>query len=341
MTTSAPAGLSSRTTYSEATDWDTYTSEDNGAYLEEIFGDPDSGAATVSKIRVLLEQYAASVENIVTMDPDFTCEVSEEFSGSDTIDVAFFGTVSNGTEGHRYYSCVYQDDGEAALYGSADGVVRFIQMQHGTSTNTEEVETRGDEMTLSQVVMVAYAQEEVDSITTAYLDLQYAQATIYEGADGDVLETDDNILFKSRSRITGTTVLSADGAISSPAGDFTITKYDKSLTPEDQPYTSTIQIHGRGDLTESAYFLLSVTGINADLPGETQTFCLSSTSLLPDAAESTNCTTYETAYAWGSTTFPFTLDPAIPATYDGISFFENDATGMIADDASNFEIPTY
>lgn len=330
-------------TYGSITDWDPYISTDNGPYLEEIFGSPDEGFAVVTKIRVLLDSLGGNLEQLLAQDPLLDCTGATVFSGDDTIEIAFYGEISNGTSSDRFYDCLLSSDEGAILYGQdVDSVIRIASMDDSTSTNTESVSTRGDQVTIKSVSQIAYAQTTESEVDVAYLDLQYAQATIYNGSDGSFSETADNVLFKSRSRITGRVELTSTGVASNPVGDYTVTKYDQGQNESGGgSYTIATKIFGRGDAALGGASLFTIDSDASTMPAGEQTFCIEQTSVLPAMTSDSACTGYETALPWTDSSFPFTLSPELSASYDDKVFFEADDVDLIANDGSNFTIPSY
>lgn len=342
--TSEATGLNAALTYGSSSDWDVYLLGDNIVYLEEIFGDPNSGFSVVTKTRVLLNQLENTIEGITTSDPTFICEdaVVKDFGA--TLDVAFYGSISNGAENDRYFDCLSQDGGTTTIYGQdATGTIRVVQMQDSTETNTESPEIRGDEVTIKSSVITAFHEETIVDEVNASIDLQYVQATIYNGADGNVNAQGDNVLFKSRSRITGKVTIDALGNVTSGAGQFAVTKYDQSPT-DGSPVIATTETLGRGNPGTGAFLfkINSTSGTMNTVPG---TFCVqSSTSVTgtPTLIDSSNCTAYETSVPWDTADFPFTLSPVIANTFENETVFDgNSTTEMITNTGSNFTIPTY
>ncbi|MBI2340261.1 MAG: hypothetical protein HYU99_07855 [Deltaproteobacteria bacterium] len=320
-------------------EWDTYLDADNSYVLTDIFGDPDEGFAVVTKIRVLLDQFAQTVDGLFAEDPDVTCEGAEALEEGDTLDIAFYGEISNGAADDRLFDCQSVSEDETLLYGiDATGVVRVVQMSDRTSDNTEGAETRGDTVTIRSVVGSTYGEQEEEGITVAYLDLQYTQATVYNGVD-DSFDTSDDVVFKSRSRITGRVELDADGNPALGTGDFTVTKYDESGGVVTVTKSIGRGSYGAGD--DSLFKIDSNVSSLDDIPG---TFCVQMPedgTAVPAYADPANCTALETAFAWDDAVFPFTLSPDIDGTFDDNPFFEGDDTDLISNSGDNFTIPEY
>lgn len=339
--TSSSTNAALSVTYDSSTAWDTYVNDENGPYLEEIFGSPDEGFAVVTKIRVLLDSLSGNLEQLLAQDPLLDCTNAVAFLGADMVEIAFYGEILNGTSSDRFYDCELSSDDGVILYGQdADGVIRVVSMDDTTSTNAESVSTRGDQVTIKSVSQVAYVQTTESDVDVAYLDLQYAQATIYNGSDGSFLETSDNVLFKSRSRITGRVELTSTGAASNPVGDYAVTKYDQGQNESGGgSYTIATKIFGRGDAASGGASLFTIDSDASTMLSGEQTFCIEQTSGLPTATDEGDCAAYETALPWSA--FPFTLSPEIPASYDDKAFFEADDVDLIASDGSNFTVPGY
>lgn len=327
-----------------ADDWSVYLSDDNAYVITDIFGDPAETPQVVTKIRVLLEQFSGKVQEIFDADENIDCTDATALEDSDTLEVAFYGELDNGPAEDRYFDCVSvnETDNVTFVYGiDADSIIRLVEMKEITMTNTEEADTRGDEVTHHSVVGAVYAEQAEEDATGAYIDVQYTQATIYNGLD-DSFDTTDDMMFKSRSRITGLAALDEAGTASDGSGDFMVTKYDRSVNESDEVYEIVTQTMGRGDYSDSGYSLFKIDSdvdAVADLEG---TFCIqSNTTDLPSVADATNCTDLETTFAWGDTTFPFDLTPEISATFDDNAFFAGDNVDLIDEDGSDFIIPTY
>lgn len=328
-------------TYSPDGDWTTYTSTENVAYLEEIFGADLSGPVT--QVRVLLDQFSSDLTSLISIDAALDCTGTTALTDADSVEVAFLGTLDNGDAGDRNFDCFSQSSEQALIYGSSsDGVVRIASTSDTTSDNSQEVETRGDQERLMQVVLTSYAEVSESDTNVGYLDLQYAQATVYNGVD-DTFGTDDDMVFRSRSRITGRVEYDAEGNAVIGEGDFTVTKYDAASTPEGDPYTIVTQTMGRGSYGDGEYSLFSIDSTVTDFATIPGSFCLqaSASVAVPEVAASSNCSALETGFAWGDATFPFDLTPSVSATFEDNGYFEGDDVDLIATDGSNFIVPTY
>lgn len=267
------------------------------------------------------------------------CTGATALTDAATTELAFYDEIANGTTGDRDFDCVAEEDTETTVYGeNSSGTLRVAMMSDISETNTEEVATRGDSRQLRSVTYATYHEASESAGTVGYLDLQYGQSTDYNGVD-DSFATSDDVIFKSRSRIIGRVVFDSAGDVSQAFGDFTITKVDVSGGT-----TTVTQTLGRGELTDAGSSLFSINSDVGSLSSIPGTFCIqtpSGTDDVPAIVDSTNCTSYEADFAWGSTAFPYTLSPSIEQDYDDRDFFENDSTDMIASDGSNFSIPTY
>lgn len=333
-----------------AEEWVTYLDANNAYVLTDIFGSPDEAPAVVTKIRVLLEQFGNNMDGFLSRDPDIACEQGELLSEGDSIEIAFYGTISNGTADDRFFDCIAtdgvheSDDDEITLYGEdLNGVLRIVTMTDSTNANEEEVETRGDEVQIVSVVSSNYVEVDEDGVTIAYLDLQFTHSSAYSGVD-NALETDDDMYFKSRTRITGRVVLDENGEPDVGAGDFTSTKYDSSVDNLDVRNTTITKAVGRGNYGSGEFSLFKVDSNVWTVDELDGTFCIqmpADDSGLPSNTDATNCTAYESAMAWGTAVFPFTISPALSETFDANLFFEGNDADLISDSGDNFVIPTY
>ncbi len=328
-------------TYASGDNWLLYIDPTSNNVLTDIFGSADVDPKVVTKIRVLLDQFSTTVGNLFTHDPTITCASATALSEGDTISIAFYGDISNGTSGNRHFSCISTETNSTTIYGrDSSGVVRIVTMGDQTSTNTESPEVRGDQVRIRSVVYSTYVEQTESGATASYLDLNFAHITSYNGPDNDFTTTADNMIFKSRSRVTGRAALDASGNVTLGVGDFNVTKYDKTGTG-DALVTRTI---GRGSYGSADYLLFHVNSNASTVASVPGTYCIqipTDASGLPTSAASSNCTTLEDAFAWGSVTFPFDLLPTLDADFSAKAFYEDDGSGMIANDSSNFSIPTY
>ncbi|EKD51934.1 MAG: hypothetical protein ACD_62C00154G0001 [uncultured bacterium] len=343
-------------TYGDTELWTEYMTGNNAYVITDVFGSPDEEPRVVTKLRVLIDDFQNDLSGLAESDPDFTCEGATPLDEGDTIEIAFYGEIANGTSDDRYYDCVstYSSGANeevisyelATLYGvDESGVVRVVNMTDAWTENANVVEERGTQIHNLSVIMSTYAEADSSEseTTTAFLDLQYNQASLYVGVD-ETADTDDDIYFKSRSRITGQVDLDDDGNPTAGTGDFTVTKYDKGVGEgEEDVWEITTQTSGRGSYGDGEYSLFSVnTDLSSLAPEGTDTFCLVSVDGgLPTQTEEVNCSALETAYAWADEEFPFELDPEIPVVFEEKEFFESTDDDLIASDGSNFSIPQY
>jgi len=348
---SASESILREISYMSSDDWAVYLESTNVTTLTDIFGAADEAPQVVTKIRVLVEDFQSIVEGIVNTDPDVNCTDKASLTEGDTFNIPFYGSISNGTSADRYFDCIteYEYDGSMSgesqtLYGlDSNGVMSVVYMQDAQGANSNDPSTQGNQVRNVSVIYAKYAQATADSQTNGYIDLQYAQASIYSGAD-DVFLTDDDVIFKSRSRITGKAEVDASGNAEVALGDFTVTKYDKgyggTMTGAWTLITKSI---GRGGYGNGDYSLFNIDSTsNSLLEDVAGIYCLqSSSTTLPSDAESENCEAFEDDYAWTTSTFPFTLTPAIEQDFESKEFFDGNDTDMIANNASNFTIPTY
>ncbi len=338
----AVASLSSKAiTYESSDDWSVYLEDDNLFVLTDIFG-PAGDDAPVTRIRVLVDQFASQVETIFSSDTEGNCGGgSSTLADADTIDIAFYGELTNGSEGDRNFDCVLpfdggEDDQAATVYGiDSDNVLRFAYMRDVTSANTEETDTRGNFARGMSVTLATYSETEESSTTYGNIDIRYNQASIYSGPD-DVFGTDDDIFFKSRSRITGQGVVADSNAVTLAVGDFNVIKYDLDS------WEQTTKTIGRGSYEVGGYSIFNIDSDVTNVADKAGFYCIEGEADgIPAYADSTNCESYEDAVPWSTTAFPFTPTPAIESVFEDKSFFEANDTDLIEDDGGNFTIPTY
>ena len=336
-------------TFGTSDQWDQYLQDSNLTVLTDVFGEGDA-SGVVTRIRVLTNQFRDTLEGIFSQDPDISCEGADVLEEGDTLEVAFYGAISNGTAEDRYFDCAHTQthddpqDNYTTLYGedSSGGVVRIVSMMDVTNANEWWPEERGNLLRNLQVVYATYAETEEEGGTVGYLDLQYAQASIYSGLDDDLGAEDDNILFKSRTRITGRATLDESGVSTGGVGDFTVTKYDRSINDDATVWTSVTKTVGRGDYSSEGFSLFGIDSTSMD--GAAGTFCIQTPvegAGLPAHAEDANCSAYETTTAWGSAEFPFALADEIELNFEDKVFFEGTDTDLISNSGDNFAIPTY
>ncbi|OVE81973.1 hypothetical protein BVY03_01605 [bacterium K02(2017)] len=335
--------------------WEDYISETNSNLVTDVFGSANEAPNVVTKIRVLLDRFKDSLTSLVASDPAFSCTIDATLDEGDMVDVAFYGEVSNGTSANRFYQCISREtSGDNStltyIYGKdQDNVIRVIEMNDSTRTNEESVAERGLSVRGLSVIMTTYAEgtssvssDSTSDLTSAYLDLQYNQATIYSGVD-DSFGSNDDVVFKSRSRITGYVSLNSSGTAQSGAGDFAVTKYDKGVNNDsNSTWTQSTKSLGRGGYGLNDYSLFKINSDASSTEEGDHLFCLQhTTSNFPDNAAESNCTAYESAVPWEGATFTFDISPSIESTFEDKLFFEANDIDLIKNDASNFSIPTY
>ena len=331
-------------TYQSSDNWATYLEGNNVTLLTDVFG-PNEGDAPVTRIRVLVDQFRSTVDSIFSSDSDFSCTGKETLSEGDTLEIPFYGTLSNGTSDNRYYDCLSTNTGNnnsstyKTLYGQdSSGVVRVVDMYDVTTDNIWWPEERGDFIRNLTIVQTAYTEATENEQTVGYLDIQYAQASLYSGLD-NVHGTNDDVTFKSRSRITGRAILDTSGNPTAATGDFTVTKYDRNIDNDSVQITVTQSI-GRGSYEEGDISLFNID--SSSLEGKEGTYCIQhATTTLPSYVASENCTSLETQVPWTGSTFPFSLSPALEENFESKTFFEGDETDLISNSGDNFTIPDY
>lgn len=331
-----------------STQWDTWLETDNQVYLTDVFGSADDDPAPVTRVRVLLATVQSTISDTLSTDPSIACTGKSTIAllnEGATVTIPFFGSISNGDSDNRFFDCIIDEQStndSLILYGQdGSGVFRMVSISDSTSANSEETSTRGDTTQLKQVFYVTYGETTENNETVAYIDIQYAHSTIYNGVD-DIFATSDDVTFKSRSRITGRVTLDSDGNPSIGRGEFTITKYDSGVNEDDSTWNATTRTIGRGGFGNEEYALLDIDSDREELSDASGIFCLqNTTSGLPAFAEESNCSSYETAVTWNENTFPFVLEPAIEHDFESKSYYNGNDTDLIASDGSNFTIPTY
>lgn len=336
-----------------STEWDLYLDPDNAYILTDIFGDPDEDPRVVTKIRILLEQFGDTVEGLFSRDPDITCLNATPLAEGDTLEISFYGDISNGASDNRYFDCLTDESAhgtdtgerdETILYGrDSSGVIRIATMSDDTSANAEETATRGDEKRIMAVVYSTYSEAVEEGATVIYLDLNFTHVSSYNGPD-DTFDTDDDVVFKSRTRITGRITLDANGEIVDANGEFTGTKYDRGPTPQGIPFILVTRTVGRGSFGDGDFSLFKVDSDVDAVANIDRTFCIQAPaddSGLPAFSDPANCSASETAYAWAGSAFPFTISPELDQVFEEKPFYEDNDTDLIDDDGSNFAIPTY
>ncbi|MBI1908865.1 MAG: hypothetical protein HYS22_01690 [Deltaproteobacteria bacterium] len=333
-------------TYGTNDHWATYRNSDNVTVLTDIFGGANEEPRVVTRVRVLLDHLKGKFQDIFSKDSKIDCTGAVPLTADDSITISFYGAIANGTQDNRYFDCVKETvvselDQETTIYGKdKDGVVRLVDMSDKTSTNSESTAIRGDQVRIRAVRYATYAEVQENGSKVSYIDLHFAHGSSYNGAD-KAFSTSDDVIFKSRSRITGRAVLDNDGNPTIGLGDFTVTKYDVAENGASPAVTQTI---GRGNYGGNQYSLFRINSNMSSLRDlGTKTFCLQTPaggSGLPSDADSLNCGSLESATAWEGV-FPFSLTPEISQGFDAAEFFEGDDTDMIANDGGNFTIPDF
>lgn len=332
-----------------ADEWSTYTTLNDGNNLTEIFGPSDNGTGVVTRIRVLVYQFSQRIGDIFTQDPDVDCTGATALTDSSTLTVAFYGELDNGAATNRNYDCFADETGDMGeqltAYGrDSSGAIHVAVMTETNTANTEETATRGDTVKISSSAIATYGEADESDTTAGYLDLQFAHATVYNGPDG-IFDTDDDMLFKSRSRATGRVTLDDAGEALTGAGEFSVTKFDQSATPENTIHITLTQALGRGDFGTGGYALFKINSTEGGIEDLARTFCIQTpsdgTSIPTAASDATSCDVYETAHAWDDATFPFTLTPAWETAFDDNAYYAGDDTDLISNSGDNFVMPTY
>lgn len=344
ITSAASVSINTKQTLDYGTEsrWNTYVNADNIFIFTDIFGDTTQ-PAPVTRIRVLMDGFVSTLTDILSSDPTLTCQGASLLNEGNTIEIAFFGEVANGEAGDRFYECYDTRSGETLLYGiNSDHIIRIVVMQNISEANDEEVATRGNARRLKSVTQIAYRQKSEGGTLVGYIDLRYTQATIYSGVDNDVDAGDDNVIFKSRSHITGRITFDDEGNIDDGTGEFSITKYDRGVNKDLSVYTITTQTIGRGRFGEDQYAILKINTTQGDLGDGI--FCIRSvrTGTAPTLVATTNCSAFESAFSWSGYSFPFSYWSALPEALNDREYYDPESTTDMIDNAgSNFSIPTY
>lgn len=352
----------------------TYVSDDiwndlkGSSVLSDIFSSPDDGFDTVTKLRVMIESFSSLIEQNIGSGDDsvFSCEGKTKLADGQTIAIDFFDIAADKSE----FQCLTEneagtEDGagcgtshDFTIFGKdINGIIRLVWM----SDNCEENKTQNSgAYATNKSVLYATFKEEDGAELNFFLDLQYAQATIYWNENPT--DATNNNLFKSRSRVTGSVTLSGSTPTDS-LGQFSVTKYDMDGIDGQNPHNSdgediagVTKVTGRGRPYESgddaAYSIFSAnttwTGFDYVSQNTIYRFCLETSNTdehsIPGlASDSGHCAQFENSLPWDvevyKKTFPFSLSPALAAEYseDELFFEEED---LIASDGSNFEIPS-
>lgn len=333
---------SSGLTFGTDEEWETYLGPSNIGLIGDIFGDPDKGFRTVTKIRVLLEQFRDNIDRIVSRDEEMDCAPTTPLSDRDTIDVAFYGGISNGTSGDRHFDCFFEEDGNLTVYGKDSlGNIRIITMSEEIVSNSVDIPARGDAYKVWAVVFATYAERAETDGSFAYVDLQFAHSSQYKGTDG-LYGTSDDMTFKSRTRVTGRASPGQCGEDIPGSGEFTSTRFDRmsgAYPPEVSPEGVTKTI-GRGDYGPNQFSLFRIDSNEWSVVQIPRTFCLKfplEESGLPSPSDPANCSAFENAFAWGTIEFPFPFSPSLEASFEEKPFFE--ASDLIGDAGEGFVIP--
>ncbi len=355
---SANVGITESISYASSEDWDYYAETSKSLMLFYIFGDADQDPQAETKIRYAVRDFATWVDIIEAADPNFECAGSSVLNEGDVLEVPFFGEIENGSS---EYDCIYESEDYSpgstlkVLFGTVEPpeeflpessteeiphVLHFVVMRENEDEVDENasVFVHGSANRSNQVFMASYFVNRADDGGNAYLDLQYVKLLRYNGDDGEFL-TEDDFIYKMRSRVTGIAQLDGNGEPLIGFGDFTVTKYDENLETEQLQYTMAV---GRGSYDVGDYSIFKMdTSSNPDYDGS-QVFCLeSNTEGIPAYADYENCTGYEDTYAWTDAEFPFDILPSIEGVFEDKPYFELGDTDLIANDGSNFTIPEY
>lgn len=327
--------------YQSSSDWDIFL--ENDTVITDVFAAPNEGDDVVTKLRVILRNSGSSLQSIFNTDADLNCLGASELNVSTTIELPFLGEFSNGTVANPRFSCVKEQSGQTEIYGQGeDEVFRWALMDDGTSANTEMSDVRGSQVNASQIIYVEYAESNNLNSTEVFISLQYVQATIYSGVD-DIFGTNDDVTFKSRTLIVGNANVTSEEVVGLATGDFLVTSTGQSPNQDNNPISVTTKTIGRGSYGEDEYSIFRIhSDVSEELTQAQGYFCLQhNESSNPQSTESSNCESVETDFAWGTTSFPFTIVSTINQDFEQMEFFENNDTDLIANDGSNFMLPDY
>lgn len=372
-------------TYQTEDLWNDILNSDNGNLLLDIFG-PNEDLAPISRLRKLTGDLKVILTQLQRRDSNFDCTGTgiTALDDSDSLDVAFLADLGNGTAGDRLFDCFREHDNGLSVYGRSGAnsdIYNIVRMQDFFVDNTTDIASRGDQREVKIIYYVIYQESTSGDVTTANIDYHVVSWGGYGGADGDFSTADDNILFKTRARITGVATFDSSDIVSDAVGDFNSIRFDRELDAEDNFANFIIQTMGRGSYGTGDYSLFEFGTNRAELNGTKEVdpttvsaedydqytncppsgedlychppdlqgfYCIQtpSSGANPVYASSSNCSAVEEAFAWGgtdiTTVFPFTFDsqfPTLKATFENNAFFEE--TDLIANDGSDFEIPTY
>lgn len=341
-------------TYGTADQWGTYTQPGSLFLLTDTFGPAEGGLGPAKRIRVVLYELKLIIDDILRVDPEFTCpsaDFSLPFSGGDAVEIAFYGSIGNGTADNRFLDCIRettitrenQSIDVTTLYGlDANGGVRVVTQSDTTGTNTEDVANRGTQSRGHKVIWAVYDEQLESGATVGYLDIQYASWTSYSGPD-EIFATGDDGLLKTRTRITGQVTFDASNNADDAVGDFTVTSSEQVANSPPSATRITNKNLGRGSYapTDDFLFRIEVGGIT-EVAGSASFYCLEATDPnsggVPLYIAPSNCSGFETSFAWGAAEFPFELPP-LETVFENRSFFQE--ADLINDSGSNFTIPNY
>lgn len=323
--------------------WAKYLEEPNTSYLTGIFGPAGTPNPPESRIRVVVAEYAAMVNSVFTADPNLTCAGGASLDEGDTIQIPFYGTVSNGSEGDRYFQCLREGSGQKTLYGKDNaGVSRIVYMRDATdAVEAGRDPDPGSANRQRFVVQSSYAETAGGNATNAFLDLQYAKTLLYDGTD-TTFGTADDPVYQVRSRITGSVDLDAAGAATTVRnGDFTVISVSqgKGKGGDDQWLTVHTDAIGRGNAADGGHLLFNIDVHSNDPAVVAGIYCITGESDGTPAYADSGCSSYETAVPWSSE--PFAPSPAIDEAFESKAFYQANDTDLISTTGSNFTIPEY
>lgn len=341
-------------TYQTEEEWNEIL-RDLDSQLENIFGPREGSNDRIeTKLRVLIHVFAAeTIAFILENDPGVTCEGAEVLNEGDSLQIPFYGEISNGSAEDRWFECLY----ESYVYGlTSDGTLRIVRIGEFVWGTLRFKEERGEEGTYKEVVHVIYNEELEGEGITASLDLQVATWINYEGPDLDVTQTTDNVSFRTRSRITGRVAFDATDTVKDAVGDFSATSSEKYPESSATPHTITdadgstqlvvrephslLQTAGRGSYASGGTLLFNIDYNLPSFDGNEGIYCLTvPSSGNPQYTDPSNCAGLETRFAWGDFAFPFGLTPAIEEAFEKVPLYAEDE--LISDSADNFVVPEY
>ncbi|MBF0106621.1 MAG: hypothetical protein HQM16_15005 [Deltaproteobacteria bacterium] len=340
--------------YADDNAWAEYLDPGEGgeSIVETIFG-PSSTDNT--PLRSMISRLEEVMTNIVVYEQgtEFTCpgDAIDSLESVDEIDVAFYGTVQNGTAGDRDYDCgsAWSDDSYRLLtiYGmDSDKVIRMAHMMAWSETS----ENNNGQPNQWLVMMATYAERVTDDGTAGFLDL-HTNYSVYLLGDDDQEGTSDDSSYKVRSRITGTALFDGEDNLSNSKGDFSHIKYDW-YNRDDNGYSAT-QTMGRGGYGAGEHSLFWIKESWSNPPStDGDYFCLEHTTRdgLPASVASAHCTdpdantdsdlNLESTFAWAAgPEFPFDLTPPLTAVFSDTTKFMPNDTDLISNSGDNFAFP--